>query len=145
MGIDESSWVLRARIQDHLFEQGFADDLMYVHASIGFEGQVLVSLLPHAYDCAACKTKGFEPRLADAFKQRVRPTWCGECMAATDRRWERTGQLTPRLKVVLEQAFVVAEISPDNPFTSFMVSAPGLIPAQRPPGAGAGKQKEESR
>ena len=112
------------RITDHLYADGFRDEdgLMYVHTVETFDGKVLVSLMPHEYDCETCRAKGFVPKLVEAFRQRMSPMWCTSCMELTQQRWDRTALLTPRLKTVLERAFTVAEVSPGNPFTSFTIT-----------------------
>lgn len=107
---------------DHLYAEKFTDDLLHAHIAVTYKGEVMVTLHPHVYGCPSCEAKGFVPRLVDAFKQRIRPTWCTDCLEATDLRRQRQEELTPRLKSALERAFTVREVSPDSPFTSYVIS-----------------------
>jgi hypothetical protein len=111
------------RVKDHLYARGFRDEtgMLYVHTVETYDGKVLISLFPHHYDCETCRAKGFVPKLVEAFKQRLSPTWCTDCQSLTDQRWERLAELTPRLKAALELAFTVIEVSPGSQFTSFII------------------------
>jgi hypothetical protein len=113
---------LKDRVTDHLYAEGFRDDLMYVHTSVTYDNRVLVSLLPFEYDCETCKAKGFAPKLVEAFVQKLRPTWCDDCMDLTQIRWKRHEELTPKLKAALDRAFAVELSLPDNPFSSCIVT-----------------------
>lgn len=111
------------RIVDHLYAEGFRDEtgMLYVHTAETHDGKVLVTLYPHEYDCETCQAKGFVPKLVEAFKQRLSPTWCKDCMTLTEQRWARVTTLVPSLKTALEREFTVAEVSPGNQFTSFVI------------------------
>lgn len=118
----ESARKLEDRIRDHLLAEGFRDDLMFARTSVTYDGKVMVTLTPFRWNCATCEGKGFFPRLAEAFTQRLRPTWCTDCMATTEIRWDRTEALTPRLKAVLDRAFATEFVTPDSPFSSIVVT-----------------------
>jgi hypothetical protein len=102
--------------------ENFSDDLLYPHTSVTYDNRVLVSLMPFAYECGTCEAKGFVPRLAEAFTQRLRPTWCSDCMTLTEARWARQRELAPRLYVLLARTFTVERISPGNAASAVIVS-----------------------
>lgn len=110
------------RVKDHLLAQGFRDDMLYVHVAETYDNKILVTLYPFTYDCPACRAKGFVPRLADAFKEMLRPTWCESCMDLTRLRWDRRDELMPRLVRLLETDFTVAPLSPGNPYSSILIT-----------------------
>lgn len=118
----EDAQKLADRVKDHLLAQGFRDDMMYVNVAETYDHKLLVTLYPFAYDCPACRAKGFVPKLVDAFKQRLRPTWCVTCMDLTQLRWDRERELLPRLERLLEREFTVTKVSPDSPISSLLVT-----------------------
>ena len=95
----ERARLMADRIVDHLYAEGFRDEtgMLYVHTTETHDGKVLVTLYPHEYDCETCRTKGFVPKLVEAFKQRLSPTWCKDCMTLTEQRWARVTTLAPSL------------------------------------------------
>lgn len=118
----EDARKLADRVKDHLLAQGFRDDIVYARVNETCDNRVLVSLTPYEYDCETCRTKGFTPRLAEAFTQRLRPTWCNACMELTQVRYDRVEQLVPRLFRALATEFTAELSLPDNPFSSVIVT-----------------------
>lgn len=118
----EDAQKLANRVKDHLLAQGFRDDIVYPRVTETYDNRVMISLHPHQYDCEACRSRGFVPRLADAFVQRIRPTWCNTCMELTQVRYDRVEQLVPRLFQALATEFTAELSLPDNPFSSVIVT-----------------------
>lgn len=100
----------------------FRDDLLYPDVFWGRGDKLYIHLLPLPYECDSCRVKGFFPRLVEAFKQRINPTWCNECCDKTGLRIQRQKELTPRLLELLEAEFVTDLTLPGNPFSLFAVS-----------------------
>lgn len=115
---------LRSRILDHLEAAGFHDDLLYVDAFVTRDRTcVYVTLRAREYGCAACRERGLVRRIRDAVTMRLRKTWCDDCLAATEERWERMKERRPELYRLLHAAFVVKETAPGSPFGDAMVLA----------------------
>jgi hypothetical protein len=96
---------LELQVSEHLTHLA-KDDLLYPKIFSAHEG-LLVVLLPYEFECGSCRDKGYAPRLVEAFRLGIRPTWCEECRAESHFRRERHEGLNARLLDFLERRFIV--------------------------------------
>lgn len=120
---------LELQVIEHL--AAMPKDVLLYPKTYGPQDQgVPVILLPYEFECRTCRDRGYAPRLVEAFRLGIRPTWCEECRAETHFRRERHELLNPRLLDFLEQRFIVDAEQPHRGHLVLRQRA-DFVPAQR--------------
>jgi hypothetical protein len=119
----ERAQALEGRILDHLMAEGFRDDQLRVRTAITYDHQVIVSLHPRQFGCAPCSEKGLLAKFLNSVKMDLGVgQWCSGCRKAYEQYLDRNSELMPRLKVLLERAFGVREVTPGHPGSDVVIA-----------------------